>query len=83
MADPGSAALHSLYQVTCTLLVHGSSKPATAENLATLVAIRKLLDAADREFLAAHNRLEEAEAAVRDLAQAGSLQADDSAPASS
>jgi hypothetical protein len=58
LADPGHATLVSLFQTTCSLLIHGSDERATADALVMLMALRRLLDDAGREFFAAHHTLE-------------------------
>ena len=62
LADPGHATLVSLFQTTCSLLIHGSDQRATTDDLVTLMALRRLLDDAGHEFLAAHHKLEADEA---------------------
>lgn len=66
LADPGHAALISLYQVTLTFILHGSTSPTNADDIALVLAIRRLVDAAGQEFLAAHHDLEAREAASAD-----------------
>lgn len=76
LADPGHAALLSLYQVTMTFILHGSTIPTNADDIALVLAIRRLVDAAGHEFLSAHHDLEAREATTADDPGQG----DDAAP---
>lgn len=70
LADPGSGALISLYQVTTALLVYGGINSPEPLDFIGLKAISGLLDEARTAFFEAHHILE-AEEAAREREEAG------------
>ena len=65
LADPGSGAMVSLYQVTTALVVNGSTGKKEPLDLIKLKAIAVLLDQAERVFFEIHHELQAEEAAIQ------------------